>query len=89
MPTPLVSNPVAIFLIVVVIIMLAPVLLNKLKIPRLIGLIIAGVIVWPYGFNVLADDSSFTIFGQVGLLYLMFLAGIEIDMYHLKLNLRR
>ncbi len=89
MPTPLVSNPVAIFLIVLVIIMLAPVLLNKLKIPHIIGLIIAGVIVGPYGFNVLADDSSFTIFGQVGLLYLMFLAGIEIDMYHLKLNLRR
>ena len=43
----------------------------------------------PYGFNVLDNDSSFAIFGQVGLLYLMFLAGLEIDMYHLKLNLRR
>ena len=90
MPTmPLVSNPVAIFLIVLVIIMLAPVLLNKLKIPHIIGMIVAGVVVGPYGFNILADDSSFKIFGQVGLLYLMFLAGIEIDMYHLKLNLRR
>lgn len=90
MPTmPLVSNPVAIFLIVLVIIMLAPVLLNKLKIPHIIGMIVAGVVVGPYGFNILADDSSFKIFGQVGLLYLMFLASIEIDMYHLKLNLRR
>lgn len=89
MGSPLVSNPVAIFLIVLVIIMLAPVLLNKLKIPHIIGLIVAGVVVGPFGFNVLADDSSFEIFGQVGLLYLMFLAGIEIDMYHLKLNLRK
>lgn len=86
---PLVSNPVAIFLIVLGIILLAPVLLARLKIPHIISMIVAGIIVGPYGFNILADDSSFAIFGQVGLLYLMFLAGIEIDMYHLRLNLRR
>lgn len=86
---PIVNNPVAIFFIVLVIILLAPVLLNRLKIPHIIGMIVAGVIVGPFGFNVLANDSSFHIFGQVGLLYLMFLAGIEIDMYHLKLNLKR
>lgn len=87
--TALVNNPVAIFLIVLVIILMAPLLLNKLKIPHIIGMIVAGVVVGPFGFNILADDSSFEIFGEVGLLYLMFLAGIEIDMYHLKLNLRR
>lgn len=87
--TPLVTNPVLIFFIVLAIILLAPILLNRFKIPHIIGLIVAGVVVGPYGFNILADDSSFDIFGQVGLLYLMFLAGIEIDMYHLKLNLRR
>lgn len=85
----LVNNPVAIFLIVLVIILMAPVVLNRIKVPHIIGMIVAGVVVGPYGFNVLADDSSFEIFGQVGLLYLMFLAGIEIDMYHLKLNLKR
>lgn len=87
--TALVSNPVAIFLIVLVIILLAPVLLNRIKVPHIIGMIVAGIVVGPFGFNILADDSSFEIFGQVGLLYLMFLAGIEIDMYHLKLNLKR
>lgn len=86
---PLVTQPVAIFLIVLVIILLAPILLNKLKIPHIIGMIVAGVIIGPYGFNVLDRDSSFAIFGQVGLLYLMFLAGLEIDMFHLKLNLRK
>jgi Kef-type K+ transport system membrane component KefB/phage gp36-like protein len=87
--TPLVSNPVSIFFIVLVIILLAPILLNKLKIPHIVGMIVAGVIIGPYGLNILARDSSFEIFGQVGILYLMFLAGLEIDMYHLKVNLKR
>lgn len=86
---PLVTQPVTIFLIVLLIILLAPIILNKLKIPHIIGLIVAGVIIGPFGFNVLVRDSSFAIFGQVGLLYLMFLAGLEIDMFHLRLNMRR
>ncbi len=85
----LVTQPVTIFFIVLVIILLAPLLLNKIKIPHIIGMIVAGIIVGPHGFNILANDDSFEIFGQVGLLYLMFLAGLEIDMYHLRLNLRR
>lgn len=85
----IISNPVSIFLIVLVIILLAPVILNKLHIPHIIGMIAAGVVVGPYAFNILDRDSSFELFGQVGLLYLMFLAGLEIDMYRLKLNLKR
>lgn len=87
--TPLVTNPVMIFFIVLVIILLAPVILNRFKIPHIIGMIVAGIIVGPFGFNVLARDMSFELFGQVGILYLMFLAGVEIDMYHLKLNLKK
>lgn len=83
------TAPVTIFLIVLVIILLAPVALNRLKIPHIIGMIAAGVTVGPFGLNILDRDSSFNIFGQVGLLYLMFLAGLEIDMFHLRLNLRR
>lgn len=86
---PLVTDPVTIFLIVLVIILAAPLIFNKLKIPHIIGMIVAGMLVGPYGFNVVANDSSFAVFGQVGLLYLMFLAGLEIDMYHLRLNLRK
>ena len=85
----LVTQPVQIFLIVLAIILFAPLILNRLKIPHIIGMIAAGVIIGPYGFNILDNDSSFAIFGQVGLLYLMFLAGLEIDMYHLRLNLRK
>lgn len=89
MHSPLITQPVAIFLVVLAIILLAPLLLSRLKVPHIVGMIVAGVIVGPYGFNILDNDSSFAIFGQVGLLYLMFLAGLEIDMYHLRLNLRR
>ena len=85
----LVTSPVPIFFIVLGIILLAPILLGRLNIPHIIGMIVAGVIIGPYGFDVLSADSSFSIFGQVGLLYLMFLAGLEIDMFHLRLNLRR
>ncbi len=85
----LVTNPVLIFFIVLAIILMAPLLLNRLKIPHIIGMIVAGVCVGPYGFHVLENDASFSIFGQVGLLYLMFLAGIEIDLFHLRMNLNR
>ena len=87
--TPLVTSPVLIFFIVLVIILLSPVVLNRFKIPHIIGLIVAGVVIGPHGLNVLARDMSFELFGQVGILYIMFLAGIEIDMYHLKRNLKR
>lgn len=89
LPAALVTTPVSIFFIVLVIILLAPLLLNKLKIPHIVGMIVAGVAIGPHGFNVLDTDAAFDIFGQVGLLYLMFLAGLEIDMFHLRLNLRR
>lgn len=85
--TPLITEPVPIFLSVMAIILVTPLLLNRLKIPHVIGLILAGLAVGPHGFGILDKDMSFEVFGQVGLLYLMFLAGIEIDMYHLKKNL--
>ena len=85
----IVTHPIPIFFIVMLIILLGPLLLNRLRIPHIIGMIVAGVVIGPFGCDVLHNDESFRIFGQVGLLYLMFLAGLEIDMYHLRLNLRR
>ncbi|MCM1152952.1 MAG: cation:proton antiporter [Muribaculum sp.] len=82
------THPVAIFFVVMVIILLTPIIFRRLKVPYIVGLILAGVAVGPYGFNLLARDASFEIFGQVGILFLMFLAAIEIDMYHMRRNLR-
>lgn len=86
---PLVTDPITIFLMVMAIILLVPMCLNRLKIPSIIGYILAGVVVGPYGFNLLARDMSFEVFGQVGILYLMFLAGLEIDLFNLRKNLRK
>ncbi|SEA15766.1 Kef-type K+ transport system, membrane component KefB [Arachidicoccus rhizosphaerae] len=80
------TNPVIIFSLVLFIILFAPILLNRIKIPHIIGLIIAGVIVGPYGFNLLLRDSSIVLFGTVGLLYIMFLAGLEIDLVEFNKN---
>ncbi|MDE6019160.1 MAG: cation:proton antiporter [Muribaculaceae bacterium] len=82
-------QPVVIFTLVLLLILAAPVFFRRLKIPDVVGLIIAGVAVGPYGFNLLERDASFQIFGQVGILYLMFLAAVEIDMYHFKKNLKK
>ncbi len=74
------SNPVIIFSLVLFIILFAPILFNKIRVPHIIGLIIAGTIIGPYGFNLLLRDSSIVLFGTVGLLYIMFTAGLEIDL---------
>ncbi len=83
------SNPVMIFLVILLIILLAPLLLNRIKIPHLLGLIIAGAIVGPYGFNILERDSAITLLGTGGLLYIMFLAGLEIDLTQFKKNSKK
>ncbi len=80
------KNPVIIFSLVLFIILFAPILLKKIKVPHIIGLIIAGVIVGPYALNLLRRDSSIVLFGTVGLLYIMFLAGLEIDLKEFKKN---
>src|SRR5918998_1954090 len=79
-------NPVIIFSLVLFIILFAPILFNKIKVPSIIGLILAGVIVGPFGLNLLLRDSSIVLFGTVGLLYIMFTAGLEIDMEEFKKN---
>ena len=80
------SNPVAIFMIVLLIILLAPILLKRLRIPHIVGMILAGLLVGPHGLNILPRDSSIELFGQLGLLYIMFLAGVEIDLNDLRNN---
>lgn len=83
------TNPVLIFSSILFIILFAPLILNKLKIPQIIGLIIAGAVIGPYGVNLLERDSSVILFGTVGLLYIMFLAGLEIDLADFKKNSKK
>ncbi len=80
------TDPVLKFLIILLIILSAPIVLNKLRIPHLLGLIIAGAIIGPNGFNLMERDSGIILSGTAGLLYIMFLAGLEIDLVDFKKN---
>ncbi|TXF76107.1 cation:proton antiporter [Chryseobacterium sp.] len=80
------EDPILKFLVVLIIILFAPLLLNKIKIPHLLGLIIAGAVIGPNGFNILTRDSNIVVTGTTGLLYIMFLAGLEIDIAEFKKN---
>lgn len=79
-----IRDPVLVFSLVLLIILLAPIVLTKLRIPSLVGLILAGMAVGPHGFNILRRDSSIILFGTVGLLYIMFLAALELDLNQLR-----
>ena len=63
--------------------------MSKLRIPHIIGMVLAGIAIGQYGFNVLVRDNSFELFGRVGLYYIMFLAGLEMDMEGVKKHSRR
>ncbi|NLZ72298.1 MAG: cation:proton antiporter, partial [Bacteroidales bacterium] len=81
-----ITNTTWIFFLVLIIILFAPILLDRLRIPHIIGMILAGVVIGEYGFNILERDSSFELFGKVGLYYIMFLGGLEMDMEDFKTN---
>ncbi len=80
------SDPVLKFLIILLIILLIPILSDRVKIPHLLGMILAGIIIGPFGLNLIARDSGIILSGTAGLLYIMFLAGLEIDMNDFKKN---
>ena len=81
-----ITDPTWIFFIVLIIILFSPMILGKLRIPHIIGMIFAGIIIGEHGFNILERDSSFELFGKVGLYYIMFLAGLEMDLDDFKKN---
>lgn len=80
------KSPVLVFSLILLIILLSPILLRKLNIPGIIGLIISGVIVGPHGLNLLAKNSAIELFSTIGLLYIMFIAGLELDLNEFKAN---
>jgi len=80
------ANPILIFSLILFIILLSPILLRKLNIPGIIGLIISGVVIGPYGLNILARNSAVDLFSTIGLLYIMFIAGLELDINDFKAN---
>lgn len=90
------KNPVLVFSLLLFIILLSPILLRKIRIPAIIGLIISGVIIGPHGFGLIgrkAMDSQgyfdIELFSTIGLLYIMFIAGLELDLNEFKKHLKK
>ncbi len=84
-----ITSPTLIFCVVLLIILFAPIIMGKLRIPHIVGMVLAGILIGQYGLNILERDSSFELFGKVGLLYIMFLAGLEMDLESVKRNSNR
>ena len=84
-----ITDPTLTFLVVLLIILSAPIIMGKLRIPHIIGMVLAGVVIGKYGMNILERDASFELFGKVGLYYIMFLAALEMDMDGLRKSVLR
>ena len=81
-----ITDPTLIFFVVLLIILLAPIVMGKLRIPHIIGMVLAGIVIGKYGLNILVRDDSFELFGRVGLYYIMFLAALEMDLESVRKN---
>ncbi len=79
-------DPVAVFLIMVAVMLVMPLLFERLKLPGIIGLILAGVAIGPHGFALLQRDRTMILLGTVGVIFLMFLGGLETSLDDLKRN---
>ena len=75
----MITNPLAIISIVLATILLVPMICRKIRIPSIVGVILVGILVGPFGFNLLASSTSIQALGKIGMLYIMLQAGIEVD----------
>ena len=80
------ANPVLVFALILLIILLSPILFRRLNIPGIIVLILSGVVVGPFGLGILEKNSAVDLFSTIGLLYIMFIAGLELDMQEFRLH---
>lgn len=83
------SNSVLIFAVILFIILLVPLIFNRFRIPGIIGLIISGTLIGPHGLNLIQRNSAVTLFSTIGLLYIMFIAGLELDLGEFKKHRNR
>jgi Kef-type K+ transport system membrane component KefB/mannitol/fructose-specific phosphotransferase system IIA component (Ntr-type)/nucleotide-binding universal stress UspA family protein len=79
-----ITDPAGVFSLVLVIILVAPYLAEKVRLPGVVGLALAGILVGPHALNLVARDSAVEFLGTIGLMYVFFVAGAEIDIAQLK-----
>lgn len=80
------QSPILIFSLILFIILLAPILLSPIRIPSVVGLISAGILIGPHGLNILEQSLFVDVFSTIGLLYIMFLAGLDLNLIEFKAN---
>ncbi len=80
------TNPVLVFSLILLIILVSPIIFRRINIPGIIVLIISGIIIGPYGFGLIEQNAAIDLFSKIGLLYIMFIAGLELDMNQFKVN---
>jgi Kef-type K+ transport system membrane component KefB len=83
MPEAILQEPVIIFMTIMAVILVAPLLSKRINLPGIVGLILGGMLVGSHGLNLLSMSETMELFGAVGLIYLMFDAGLEIDLTQL------
>lgn len=84
-----IHEPITIFAIVLVSALLAPIISERFKMPGIVGLIIVGILIGPSGAGLLERDRSIELLGTIGLIYIMFLSGLEIELEQFKKNQKR
>lgn len=88
------TNPVLVFSLILFIILLSPIVLRKLRIPGIIGLILSGIIIGPKGLGIIGQNSIaaegwIKLFSTIGILYIMFMAGLDLDLNQFKKYYKR
>ncbi len=81
-----ITDPVLIVALVMAVVLIAPLLFTRLRVPGLVGLLVAGVAIGPHGAGLLAREGTIDVLGTIGLLYIMFLAGLEVNLHEFQRN---
>jgi len=73
------NGPAFAFLVLGIIIIFGPLIAERLRLPGLLGLLIGGALIGPNMLGILDDFRAIENIGQIGILYLIFLAGLQMD----------
>lgn len=73
------NEPVAFFLLIMSIILVTPLLSERVRLPGIIGIILGGMLIGPHVLGLIADNDRMQFLSTIGLVYLMFSAGLEVD----------
>ncbi|MGK2929625.1 MAG: cation:proton antiporter, partial [Acidimicrobiales bacterium] len=73
------DDPASFFVVLFLAILAGPILARRARLPGIVGLVLVGVVIGPGGFGILARDGTMELLGGAGLLYLMFLGGLDLD----------